>query len=455
MVPYLEAPLTAVFLPVDVIGILASRADAASVGIARELVAVATGERPPSVLDDRYQLDGAELVVVDELHIELTGVDARFETTPAWIAVVSRHAGDTGPLLTVHIPGNIDTAEFGGEPRTVPPACPNAMRAYRHAVAEYAPDGYDVGIECTHHGPTDSDLPIMFVEVGSDEAQWSDEAAATAVARALWSVRTEPANRPLQLVGLGGGHYAPRFERVLTETSWAVGHIAPDWGLESLDTDGLRQVIPGLFDATQTTYCLIDGDHPELGELVDLLGYRVVSERWLRATSRLGEPVVDALEAEFETLGDGLTLGDRRVESPGAVEYIELPQSLLADCDAIDPAATREAVAASTVAYTLDAEGARPDGRFAIVDRADLEAIISALMDILSQKYDDVTRTDGEITVRRRTFNPEAATTLGVPEGPLFGRLAAGESVTVDGRQIDPADVTADHTVTYALPPDV
>jgi ribonuclease Z len=46
---------------------------------------------------------------------------------------------------------------------------------------------------------------------------------------------------------------------------------------------------------------------------------------------------------------------------------------------------------------------------------------------------------------RRGRFNPELAATLGIPEGPLWGRIHRGESVTLDdGRVIDPATLVGE-----------
>jgi hypothetical protein len=68
------------------------------------------------------------------------------------------------------------------------------------ALEEHAPEGYETGIECTHHGPSAVGVPSLFVEVGSDEPQWKDETAARAVARP----RPAGTRRPTRALGSRG-----------------------------------------------------------------------------------------------------------------------------------------------------------------------------------------------------------------------------------------------------------
>jgi len=98
--------------------------------------------------------------------------------------------GDTGALLTGHFTGNFGPAEFGGESDALAEAAPNALNRLLEAFHEYAPERYDVGMECTHHGPSEVGCPSLFAELGSGDEQWDDPAGADAVARAILELRT-------------------------------------------------------------------------------------------------------------------------------------------------------------------------------------------------------------------------------------------------------------------------
>ncbi|MFB6200761.1 MAG: D-aminoacyl-tRNA deacylase, partial [Halorhabdus sp.] len=228
------------------VAIVVSTADRASEHIFEQLLDVTQWtttrdeSRPPAEGGgDVYLTDGFELRVFDEWHLELDGVAENFDD-PGLIVFASRHSGETGPLLTAHHTGNFGPAEYGGADRDLARAAPTAHSRVLDALDEHAPENYEVGMECTHHGPTDVGAPSMFVEVGSGPDEWDDPAAAEAAARAILALRGVAPDAPREdgdrrhLVGVGGNHYAPRFERIVRETDWAVGHIAADWGLEEL-----------------------------------------------------------------------------------------------------------------------------------------------------------------------------------------------------------------------------
>ncbi len=458
------------------VGIVVSRADAASVHIGEQLLDLVDWDR----LADRsrpdadgggvvYRTDGAVLREFDELHLHTERVADAFETVDL-LAFASKHAGETGPLLTAHHTGNLGPADHGGEANDLARACPNAHARVLAALDEYAPEGYEVGMECTHHGPTDVGAPSMFVEVGSGQPEWDDPEAARAVARAILDLRgvgpdREPEDgradeatgrdaRRRHLVGVGGGHYAPRFERVVRETDWAVGHVAAEWGLEALgdpDSPESRAVLDRLFTESRAAYALVDGDRPGVERTVADLGYRAVGETWVRETDGVGLGLVQAVEREVATVEEGLRFGEGARDQEGEFAVVDPPEALLDEARGIDREATRALFRAETVAFGTDQGGTRVTGPAVLADPGDREAVVDGLLEVLRERYDSVERADGEILAREVAFDPDRARTLGVPEGPKFGRLAAGESVAVDGEEIPPGAVREEHERRFPL----
>jgi len=405
-----------------------------------------------------YRTDGAVMRSFDALHIDLERPADAFDCDPDLLVFASRHSGDTGPLLTGHFTGNFGPAEFGGEPDALADAAPNALAELLAAFEEYAPAEYDVGMECTHHGPSEVGCPSLFAELGSDDEQWDDPAGADAVARAILELRGVDPHRSRQVVGFGGNHYAPRFGRVIRETSWAVGHAAADWALEAMGhPTAHRDVLERAFDASGAEIALLDGEWPVLEETLAELDCRVVSETWLRAVDDRPLALVDAVEAELGAVDNGVRFGERLAES---VTVLELPADLVSVAQGVDPGRVRSIVEENTVAFATENGGSRVGSRVAVPDSDDRvtgdssgprERMILDLADVLAAKYDAVWIEDDAIVAEETAFDPQLAREAGVPDGPKFGALADGESVTVDGETVSPERVRTERTRRFQI----
>ena len=468
------------------IAIVVSRADSASEHVGERLLEIGdwTSHEDESRPDAAgggtyYRTEGFELREFDGLHVDLSNPAAAFggdggndgsggddgsgddeDGDPALLVFVSRHSGNTGPLLTAHVTGNFGPAEYGGEPGTLARAAPGAVSRVVDAMATHAPDGYDVGIECTHHGPTDTAVPSLFAELGSDEPQWRDPEGARAVARAVLALEgTGPDlrggdGRTRHVVGFGGGHYAPRFTRIVRETEWAVGHVGADWALAEMGSpDANRGVIEEAFERSRADRAVIEGDRPGLADTIEDLGRRVVSETWVRAVGDRPLALVDHLEGAIGPVDEGLRFGSVEAatgEAGGdgpadAVTVRDLPDALLARAQGVDADAARAAVEANAVAFGTEQAGTRAAGAVALAadDAAPGYAdLVADLAGVLAAGYDEVVVDDEAVIARETAFDPALAVERGVPEGPAFGRLASGESVEVDGETVDPEAVS-------------
>ncbi|SMO84004.1 D-aminoacyl-tRNA deacylase [Halorubrum cibi] len=470
------------------IAIVVSRADSASEHIGERLLEIGDwtsredGSRPDAAGGGTYyRTDGFELREFDGLHIDLSNPAAAFgdedgeddgadgndeRDDPKLLVFVSRHSGNSGPLLTAHVTGNFGPAEYGGEPRTLARAAPGAVSRVVDAMATHAPEGYDVGIECTHHGPTDAAVPSLFAELGSDESEWADPEGARAVARAVLELRGSGPDlrgsdgRNRHVVGFGGGHYAPRFTRIVRETEWTVGHVGADWTLDEMGApDANRDVIEQAFARSRADHAVIEGDRPELADAIRDIGHRVVSETWVREVGDRPLALVERLEEAMGSVDEGLRFGSVAPEddavdrdgrdAPGdpadAVTVRDLPAELLARAQGVDAEAAREVVESNAVAFGTEQAGTRAAREVALAgDDADsgYADLIADLADVLESGYDEVVVEDDAVIARETAFDPSLAAELGVPEGPAFGRLASGETVEVDGEAITPDAVS-------------
>jgi D-aminoacyl-tRNA deacylase len=430
------------------LAIVVSRADEASEHIGEHLLELAewTEHEDDTRSDENgggryYRTDGAELRTFEDLHLYLDGVAAAFDG-PDMLVFASRHSGDTGALLTAHATGNFGPAEYGGYAESLARAAPNALSAVRRAFEEHAPEGYDAGIECTHHGPSSVGCPSLFVELGSGEAQWEDAEGAEAVARAILDLRGVDPATDRAVIGFGGNHYAPRFDRVVTETDWGVGHIAADWTLEEMgDPYEARAVVAKAFQSSSADHALVDGDYPELEAVIEELGFEVVSETWLRETTGVPLDLVAQLERDLTPVDDGLRFGDPARGYDSGFYVDDLPTELLDEASGIDREAVLEAVASDALAYETTEGATLASGPVALPEAGIYRDIVEELAAVLESKYDTVSVADDAVVARREAFDPDLAREAGVEEGPAFGRLSSGEPVEIGGETVTPDDV--------------
>ncbi|MEM2511790.1 MAG: D-aminoacyl-tRNA deacylase, partial [Ignisphaera sp.] len=112
---------------------------------------------------------------------------------------------------------------------------------------------YEVCYEVTHHGPTSVSKPITFVELGSNESEWTDSNAHNVVALALLSAIDRTTNEKpncITTVGFGGTHYAPLFTKRAFEENECYGHMVPNYVIKELSLDELRIVAGKVMDLT-------------------------------------------------------------------------------------------------------------------------------------------------------------------------------------------------------------
>jgi D-aminoacyl-tRNA deacylase len=218
--------------------LLSSLEDRASINIRDRLLEMADWTEIGTFLGRSvYRRGDDAMVTIDRPHLFSDDIDAsvshdlgvQFER----VLFLSRHKAASGiPTLTVHPIGNYGTADFGGRPGELVPSDPRLMTALLIQLTESAKGlPFQVSFETTHHGPW-MKKPTSYIEIGSGEDNWGHEGAAKAIASAV--LNADPLDDPIA-IGVGGGHYAPRFSEVCLTKRISFGHMVPNYAIEKVD----------------------------------------------------------------------------------------------------------------------------------------------------------------------------------------------------------------------------
>ncbi|MDD1773196.1 MAG: D-aminoacyl-tRNA deacylase [Methanomassiliicoccales archaeon] len=192
------------------------------------------------------------IVTIERLHLFADDVDKSVEKATGRhfddVLFLSRHKAASGiHTLTVHPLGNFGKAELGGRDGTLVPASPHLMTSLlRRLKLEAAGLPFEVSFEVTHHGPF-LETPTTFIEIGSDESMWGNRDAARAIATSIVSFEESPC--PVA-IGIGGGHYAPRFSEVVMSKKVSFGHMIPNYFIEKADEQAAVRYIQMAIDRT-------------------------------------------------------------------------------------------------------------------------------------------------------------------------------------------------------------
>ena len=406
-----------------------------------------------SAIDDLIQIEGEEawpLLSGGHLFYETEGrliyergLDRRVQADR--IIFLSRHTSiRPEPVLTVHVTGNFREACYGGEPEELATADPPMMQAVLRNLIRYTPDGYRAAYEVTHHGPTDLNTPSFFVEIGSTEVQWRDVDAARAVALSV--LMAEPADT-IPMIGFGGTHYAVRQTAIAAETRGAFGHIAHSREVAELNPAMIQQMIKrsGAIAGYIDKKAVYGAGADHICRLLKEAGLAVLTEGMLREMADLSWETWCRASELAETVAVGSVLKNHGLRDGCDLTTVTIPEELITEALRGHEHEFVSLLNSITPCIRITSEGRVALSTF-IGYRENGSQLASDLITLCVQQitkhHQSVVEGD-RLIIRRDRFDPEKARMLGVQAGSLFGRLANGQSVTVEGRVIKPEMVSS------------
>ena len=243
--------------------IVSSKDDKASMNILSQLLEYDWEEIGEWKGNTLYRKNNNVLATVNKHHIYVDDIDKQLnhilDVEFDNVVFISKHASEAGVhSLTVHPIGNFGEAKFGGLDNKLVPPSPHRMTTALRVLWDKAEEkglrnDYEVSFEATHHGPY-LETPTYYIEIGSDKSSWTDERAGEVIASTLFDVEEHLEKNNSTLVGIGGGHYAPRFTEIARHKSVSIGHMVPGWALRYMNEDNFLKAL----ELSQADYIYFD-----------------------------------------------------------------------------------------------------------------------------------------------------------------------------------------------------
>jgi len=206
--------------------------------------------------------------------IYLEDLDPHIHKSKAIIFLSKHQSAARIPTLTCHSTGNFLDNKYGGYPKELGLCYPSLQKNFINRLnnkKSMVPE-YEICIEATHHGPTSIQCPILFAEVGSSYAQWTDANAASLVCDTILEVINLGFRNCMKIgIGLGGSHYPTKFNKLLLESDYGLASIAPKYNLSFVDQTMLIQMSSKSIE--KVTHIVVDkkGLGKEKSRIIDLV----------------------------------------------------------------------------------------------------------------------------------------------------------------------------------------
>ena len=230
------------------------------------------------------------LIYADYLDERLKKLGLEFEE----ILFASRHSSkDKRKMFSVHVSGNVATADYGGRPYSLAKPSPIRIKNYVLALKDKLdrkPE-FQFTLEVTHHGPSEISTPSAFYEIGSTEEEWRDEEAGRIVAESMIEAIRDPRSDWQVAVGVGGTHYAPRQTEIILTTTFTFGHNFAKYTFEGLNKEILIKAV----ELSKAEYIVIDEKSTTsaikslIREVVDELGIQMLKSKDVKRKFKLAE----------------------------------------------------------------------------------------------------------------------------------------------------------------------